>query len=169
MAPALGSTDNATGSPGVGTLFLALLVGLAIVGALLLVMTVRTRRHGPGTFTVLADLVRLEVLALRERKLPDDDRRRPEAELDRRFAAGWCDLKASLTGGLGSRASAEIAAHDEQVARAAEKERAALLEKARVAKSRAAERRSRAAQQAELFAAQGRLLRDNNAMSLRDA
>jgi hypothetical protein len=169
MTPVLGATDGATGSPGLGTLFLALLVGLAIVGLLLLAMTVRSRQHGPGIFTVVADLVRLEVLALRERKLPDDDRRRPEAELDRRFAAGWCDLKASLTGGLGSRASAEIAAHDEQVARAAEKERAALLEKARVAKSRAAERRSRAAQQAELFAAQGRLLRDNNAMSLRDA
>jgi hypothetical protein len=100
------------------------------------------------------------VLALRERKLPGRRPPPPEAELDRRFAAGWCDLKASAERRLGSRRSAEIAAHDEQVGAAAEKERAALLEKARVAKSRAAERRSRAAQQAELFAAQGRLLRD---------
>ena len=166
-APVFVATAGTPDSPGLGALFLALLVGLAIVG-LLVLLTVRNRQRGPGMFTVVADLVRLEVLALRERKLPDEDRRRPEAELDRRFAAGWCDLKAALSGGLGSRASAEIAAHDEQVVRAAEQERSALLEKARVAKSRAAERRSRAAQQAELFAAQGRLFRDDSATSGRD-
>ena len=52
-APLLAAGDGTTGSPGVGTLFLALLVGLAIVG-LLVLMLARNRQHGPGTFTVLA-------------------------------------------------------------------------------------------------------------------
>ena len=125
MAPVLAATDGTTGSPGVGILFLALLVGLAIVGLLLLVLAARNRQHGPGTFTVLADLARTEVLALRERRLPDDDRRLPEAELDRRFADGWRDLKSSLSGAPGSRVLAEMAAYDEQVARTTEVERAA--------------------------------------------
>jgi hypothetical protein len=154
MAPVLGATDGTTSSPGVGILVAALLAGLVIVGMFLLLVTVRNRQHGPGTFTVVADLVRLEVLALRERKLPDDDRRRPEAELDRRFAAGRRDLKASLSGGLGARALAELAAYDEQGARTTEVERAAALAKAQAAKARAEKRRSRAAEQAEVFAAE---------------
>jgi hypothetical protein len=169
MAPVLAANDGTTGSPGVGTLFLALLVGLAVVGVLVLVLSVPNRRHGPGLFTVLADLARVQVVALRERGVQDDGRRLPKAELDRRFSAARHDLRAALSGGPGSRALAELAAYDEQGARAAEKERAALLEKSRVAKSRAAERRSQAALQAEQFAAERRLLQERGALSSRDA
>ena len=77
MAPVLAANDRTTGSPGLGTLFLALLVGLAVVGGLVVVLSVRNRQHGPGVLTVLADLARTEVLALRERKGPR--RRAPPA------------------------------------------------------------------------------------------
>jgi hypothetical protein len=169
MAPVLGATDGTAGSPGVGTLFLALLVGLAAVGVLVLLLTVRNRQHGPGPFTALADLARISATALRERGVPDDARRLPRAELDRRFSVARHDLRAAVTGGLGSRAMAELAAYDERDARLAEVERAAALEKALVAKSRAAERRSRAAEQAELFAAERRLRLERSALSSREA
>jgi hypothetical protein len=169
MAPVLAATDGTTGSPGVGTLFLALLVGLAVVGVLVLVLTVRNRQHGPGPFTALVDLVRISATALRERGVPDDARRLPRAELDRRFSVARHDLRAAVTGGLGSRALAELAAYDERGARITEVERAAALEKALVAKTRAAERRSRAAEQAELFAAERRLVQERSALSSREA
>jgi hypothetical protein len=51
MAPVLAAADGTTGSPGVGILLLSLIVGLAIVGVLLLVLTVRNRQHGPGSRT----------------------------------------------------------------------------------------------------------------------
>jgi hypothetical protein len=169
MAPVLAATDGTTGSPGIGTLFLALLVGLAAVGVLVLLLSVRNRQHGPGPFTALADLARLSATALRERGASDDARRLPRAELDRRFSVARHDLRAAVSGGLGSRALAELAAYDERDARIAEVGRAAALEKALVAKSRAAERRSRAAEQAELFAAERRLRLERSALSSPEA
>jgi hypothetical protein len=169
MAPVLGATDGTAGSPGVGTLFFALLVGLAAVGVLVLLLSVRNRQHGPGPFTALVDLARISATALRERGIPDDARRLPRAELDRRFSVARHDLRAAVSGGRGSRALAELAAYDERDARIAEAERAAALERALAAKSRAAERRSRAAEQAELFAAERRLRLERSALSSREA
>ena len=146
-----GSTTSPLGPE---VLVLAIGGGLAVVMLALLVMVWVTGR-GAELRGALQRLISAAVSGLRERGVPDAERRLPAAERHRRLVDAWQDLNAAFGSTPTSLAAAETMAYEERTARDADTERAAAAQARAQSRARAQQRREHAVNRArEIMAIQ---------------